>query len=76
MQVLKRAFVVGTKTRGGANPGGEFVLGHSFYTFIPTGRSYNPITKTNWEGVGILPDQVTEEDAALDEAYKMAKKDN
>lgn len=72
MQVLKRALIVGAKTKGGANPGNEFSLGYSFYTFIPTGRSYNPVTQTNWEGVGILPDRVTAEADALDIAYTMA----
>ena len=24
--------------------------------FIPTGRAINPIAKTTWEGVGVVPD--------------------
>lgn len=24
--------------------------------FIPTGRTYNPITKTNWDNIGVKPD--------------------
>jgi retinol-binding protein 3 len=32
--------------------------------FLPVGHSVNPITKTNWEGVGVKPDiQVPQEDA-------------
>lgn len=73
LQALKRVKVIGLKTVGGANPGREFELGNSFFAFIPFGRSYNPITKTNWEGVGIQPDVLTEKDA-LEETQKSINK--
>lgn len=73
MQSLKRAKIVGVKTKGGANPGREFSLGNSFFAFIPTGRSYSYVTKTNWEGVGIQPDFLTKENA-LTETTKIIKK--
>lgn len=73
LQALKRVKVIGVKTVGGANPGREFDLGNSFFAFIPFGRSCNPITKTNWEGVGIQPDVLTEKDA-LEETLKSIKK--
>lgn len=53
---LKRATIVGEVTGGGANPGEVFNIDENFSIFIPTGRAINPITKTNWEGVGVKPD--------------------
>ena len=55
-QTQKRATLVGETTGGGANPGEDFALGHGFVAFIPTGRAINPITRTNWEHVGVKPD--------------------
>jgi hypothetical protein len=71
---LKRATVVGETTGGGAHPGGGFPVGDHFIIFVPTGRAINPITKTNWEGVGVKPDIVVTADKALDTAHKEAIK--
>lgn len=56
LQTQKRATLVGEVTGGGANPGEGYSLTHGFAAFIPNGRSINPITKTNWEHVGVKPD--------------------
>ena len=56
VQTLHLAKIVGETTAGGANPGGVVPLGAGFAMFLPTGRSENPVTKTNWEGVGVKPD--------------------
>lgn len=56
LQTQKRATLVGETTGGGANPGETFALDKGFVAFIPTGRAINPITKTNWEHVGVTPD--------------------
>lgn len=53
---LKRAVLVGETTAGGAHPGDIFRLHDHFDCFIPTGRPINPISKGDWEGVGIAPD--------------------
>jgi retinol-binding protein 3 len=53
---LKRATLVGETTGGGANPGGVVRLSAHFSIFVPDGRAINPITQTNWEGVGVEPD--------------------
>jgi hypothetical protein len=55
-QTQKRATLVGEITGGGANPGEMYPLGQGLHVFIPTGRAINPITKTNWEHVGVKPD--------------------
>ena len=43
-----------------------------FTAFIPTGRSINPVTKTNWENVGVEPDIRVPAEKALAEAHLMA----
>jgi retinol-binding protein 3 len=53
---LKRATIVGETTGGGAHPGGVRRITDQFGIWLPTGRAINPITNTNWEGVGIEPD--------------------
>lgn len=65
---LKRATIVGETTGGGAHPGEVFRLHDHFSAFIATGRAINPITKTNWEGVGVKPHIPTSKEAALDTA--------
>jgi hypothetical protein len=74
LKVLKRATIVGEVTGGGANPGDVFPLPNSFSIFVPTGRAVNPITKTNWEGVGVQPDVAVAADKALDMAHYLALK--
>jgi hypothetical protein len=56
MQVLGLGEIVGETTGGGANPGGMMPLAAGLAMFVPGGRAENPITKTNWEGVGVKPD--------------------
>jgi hypothetical protein len=53
---LKRATVVGETTGGGANHGDNKRLLPNFSLFVPLGRTISPVTKTNWEGVGVTPD--------------------
>src|SRR6059058_3077124 len=74
LQTLKRAKIVGETTGGGANPGGPVPLPYGMTLFVPTGRAINPITKTNWEGVGVKPDVTVAADSALDVAYRLAQK--
>lgn len=53
---LKRATIVGETTGGGANAGKDIPLTPNFVAFIPLSRLSSPITKANWEGVGVTPD--------------------
>jgi hypothetical protein len=72
---LKRAKVIGAITGGGAHPGDFVRLSPHFEVFIPSERSINPITKTNWEGVGVIPDmQVATEDALKTAKIAILKK--
>lgn len=62
---LNRAILIGETTGGGAHPGESFRINDTFKVWTPTGRAINPITKTNWEGVGVVPHIKTTEKSAL-----------
>lgn len=69
---LKRATVVGEKTAGGSHPVGPFKAGDHFIVYVPDGRSISPVTGTDWEGVGVLPDVAVNADNALETAERLA----
>ncbi|NVJ47471.1 MAG: hypothetical protein HWE07_10100, partial [Cytophagia bacterium] len=71
---LNRATVIGETTGGGAHPGGPIVINQGFLVNVPQGRAINPVTKTNWEGVGVEPHIKMDADAALDRALELARK--
>jgi peptidase S41-like protein len=72
LQSLKRATIVGDTTGGGAHPGGMRRVTDHFAVWVPTGRAINPITKTNWERVGVRPDIAVASDQALRVAHLAA----
>jgi retinol-binding protein 3 len=72
LKVLKRATLVGETTAGGANPGSTQRINDHFSVFVPTGRAINPVTKTNWEGTGVVPDVRVAADSALGVAHVLA----
>ncbi|WP_203914465.1 S41 family peptidase [Rhizocola hellebori] len=66
LQAQKRAVLIGETTRGGAHPTDSFPLSDTLEITVPTARSINPVTGTNWEGVGVKPDiEVPSEEAFL-----------
>jgi C-terminal processing protease CtpA/Prc len=71
---LKRGTIVGETTGGGAHPGEVSRLTAHFTIFVPNGRAINPISKTNWEGVGVEPDVKVAADDALHTAQLLALK--
>ncbi|WP_024769360.1 S41 family peptidase [Aquimarina macrocephali] len=62
---LKRAMIIGETSGGGAHPGESFQVSNKFKVWTPTGRAINPITNSNWEGVGVIPHIKTSEKDAL-----------
>lgn len=70
---LKRGTIVGETTGGGAHPVMPVTLGKTMYITMPFARAINPITKTNWEGVGVKPDVAVSAKLALDKAVELAK---
>lgn len=73
MQTQKRATLVGQITGGGANPGRSMRINDNLRIFVPMGRAINPITKTNWEGVGVVPEIETIPEETYDKAVDLAK---
>lgn len=73
LQALGRAILIGQTTGGGANPGEPVPLPYGLSIFVPTGRAINPVTGTNWEGVGVKPDVDVAADDALETAHRLAK---
>ncbi|OJJ22102.1 hypothetical protein BKI52_08670 [marine bacterium AO1-C] len=69
LQAQKRVTIVGETTGGGAHPVRSFAVGDMFVMAVPIGRSFNPITKTDWEGVGVIPEIKISADKALDKAH-------
>jgi hypothetical protein len=69
---LKRATVIGETTGGGAHPTEPKIVQGKFILSVPYARAINPITKTNWEGVGVTPDIQVPADKAFDKAYLLA----
>ncbi len=70
----QRATIVGETTIGMAHPVKEIVINENFHMLMPFLRGENPNTKTDWEGVGVLPHIKVPRDRALDTAIKEAKK--
>ena len=75
LQALHRAKIVGETTAGGAHPVGPHELDEWFTILVPSGRPINPVTKTDWEGTGVVPDIAVMADKALDEAHRRALDD-
>lgn len=69
---LKRATIVGESSGGGAHPVDRHRLNEQFVIMVPYARAINPVTKTNWEGVGVSPDIDVPADQALDAARRDA----
>lgn len=69
LQALGRATVVGETTGGGAHPTRGFPISAAVHIGIPFARSVNPVTGTNWQGTGVVPDVPADAERAYDVAY-------
>jgi retinol-binding protein 3 len=74
MQALKRATIVGETTGGGAHGTTMYRIADHFSASIPFNRMINPVTKTDWEGVGVKPDVAVPANQALLTAHLLALK--
>ncbi|UQW99919.1 S41 family peptidase [Streptomyces sp. RerS4] len=73
LQAHGRAVLVGETTRGGAHPTVRHPVTEHILVTVPTARSINAVTGTNWEGVGVVPDIPVPADEALDRALEAAR---
>jgi hypothetical protein len=71
---LKRGTIVGEVTGGAAHPVQPMVVNERLQVLMPSGRAINPITKTNWEGIGVLPDIEVGAEKALDKVLAIISK--
>lgn len=72
LQQLKRATIVGEVTKGGAHAREGFRVSAHLEATISVARGVNPISGSNWEGTGVVPDVAVPADEALDRAYEFA----
>jgi hypothetical protein len=70
MQAQKRARLIGAVTEGAANGTSDHLLPYHFDIRIPHERPVNPITKTNWEGIGVTPDLAVDQSLAFQAAIR------
>jgi hypothetical protein len=73
LQALKRASIVGETTAGEAHPTFQARIGGHFGLLVPSGKAINPITGTNWEGVGVVPDIKVAASEALEAVRKLIR---
>ncbi|MEV6349293.1 S41 family peptidase [Actinoplanes sp. NPDC051851] len=72
LQQLKRATVVGERTRGGAHAREGYRVHPHLEVTIPVVRGVSPVSGTNWEGVGVEPDIAVSAEEALRAAHRLA----
>ena len=72
LQALGRAELIGETTGGGAHPTRGFPISPAVHIAVPFARSVNPVTGTNWQGTGVVPDTAVPADQAYDAAYAKA----
>jgi tRNA(Ser,Leu) C12 N-acetylase TAN1 len=72
LQALGRATVVGEVTGGGSHLTSTERIDDRFNIRVPYARPINPITNTDWEGTGVIPDVKVPAAEALEGALKQA----
>lgn len=72
LQALKRATVIGEVTGGGAYLVAPAQIGRRFVIAVPAAYPINPVTKSNWEGTGVVPNVRAPAGQALALAQKLA----
>jgi hypothetical protein len=68
----KRAVVVGTRSGGGAHPTEYKAITDTIILALPESRSEHPVTRENWQDVGITPDIPVDTNIALERAHAEA----
>ncbi len=73
LKTRKRATILGEKTDGGSHATTSYRLHPHFEVSMPIGRMIDPLTQSDWEGSGIMPDIEISPELAFDHAYKLAQ---
>ena len=74
LQSLGRATVVGEPTAGAAYTIAMGQIGEHLLVRIPIARAVNPITRSNWQRVGVAPDVPVAASEALDTAQQLIRR--
>lgn len=74
VQQFKLGTLVGQTTAGAANNNQLFPVAPFFVASVSVGRPEHPVSRTNWEKVGIAPHVETSPADALNQAHLMALK--
>jgi len=72
LQALKRAEIIGETTGGGAHPTRMYPISPAVCAGIPFARSVSPVTGSNWQGTGVVPDVAVTAEQAGEVAYAKA----
>ena len=75
LKALRRATVVGETTGGGAHVVKPHGIDAHFFIRVLCARFVNPITKTDWEGTGVVPGVKVPAAEALAVAQKLAARE-
>lgn len=76
LQAFKKAVIVGRPSAGGANRNEYFDLPAGLRMSISVASPVNPVTHTNWEGKGVIPDVVSDDpERKAVELIRAARKD-
>ena len=70
LKIHKKATLIGANTAGLAHPVAFVGLDTGILFKVPIGRTYDPTTKEDWEGIGVAPDISCSEDSALTAGLK------
>jgi hypothetical protein len=70
MKYAKKAIIVGDTSAGAAHWSDWYEFPNlNVVALVPVARPINPVTKSNWEGTGVIPDIAIEAAKAKDRAY-------
>ncbi|MFX0084703.1 MAG: S41 family peptidase [Candidatus Hodarchaeota archaeon] len=73
LKINKQSTLIGEHTGGGAHPVSISFHDVGVAITVPIGRTYDPKTGDDWEGVGVIPDIDCKEDKALEMALTHIK---
>jgi len=73
LQHFDRAAIIGRKTMGVSSLSQEFVINEWLTLKLPVALPINPITKSNWEGEGVIPDIDVDTKRSFETAYQHAR---
>ncbi len=69
MKHFKKATIVGQTSSGAAHAIDYIEVNDNFMIQLPISRSIHPVTKTDWEGTGVIPNKVSSNNEALKTAH-------